>query len=372
MSIIALNRYFYSRIRLIFVIIALMLVWITVNLIPLVINLFPMSSLEEEVPLLKSANISYLNLLLSISVILGVLAPSICIIFFSRFSGNYSITRVTYAISSVTSMVVLSISSLVFDISVVSEVIQIEDIVVVSWSPISYLIILPAFIFLVRWGLSDLKESKYYAINKKQERQINFMRLGLIMTCLIGPIISVFSEVINIFLPSTLLSFWVAEVIGFIIMSSGVIMIGVAYSMTKQIAFLLPQKVEKLLVIHNSGVPIFDYDFRPNVTHVETLLVGGVISTINKLFSEVIGSHQLIESIRFHGDYEIILVFKEPFAFVLIANRRSEFLINRLYGFSEIFFKQFKKEISKDAIYDISVFDNAVTNLRTTFGLPHQ
>ena len=155
-------------------------------------------------------------------------------------------------------------------------------------------------------------------------------------------------------------------------MSSGVIIIGLAYSMTKQIAFLLPQKVERLLVIHNSGVPVFDYDFRPNVTHVETLLVGGVISTINKLFSEVIGSDQLIDTIKFHADYEIILNFKHPFAFVLIVNRRSEFLMDRLYSFSDLFIKQFQKEINKDAIYDISVFEKAIVNLRTTFGLPDQ
>jgi hypothetical protein len=130
-------------------------------------------------------------------------------------------------------------------------------------------------------------------------------------------------------------------------------------------------KLEKLLVINDSGLLLYSYDFLPKIISDDdhrdrdVLFSGGVLAVLN-LFNEMIETTEM-HLIQFQEQI-IMLSNNKNFVTFLIADHTSRFLWNALNAFSQIFNLRFGSDAKELTVVPKHVFEDAFEIVKLTFG----
>ncbi|MFQ5978342.1 MAG: hypothetical protein ACE5OZ_09460 [Candidatus Heimdallarchaeota archaeon] len=343
--------YIQTKIRIILLLVVGALTWMLVNINLLLPILFPQIDFK---------------LVAGIHNILFVLNLSCFILFFNAFRGDISPIKLSFASSIVVATVFLTIAGIWYDFAIIGEIYQEGNLKTFVWGPLLGTVITAGAVFCGIWGLQDLSDSLRHAIDSTQIQQIQRMRAGIIMSFFVGMVFAIPGYVAASW-DQLELSIWFAMILAWIPSIIGVLLLILSYLSAQQIAFLQPQRVDSLIVIHKSGLPLLEYGFRPDIIEKEVSLVSGAITAVKTLMAEAFGVSTDIERIIFQ-DRHILLVIKEQVAFILITGRTSLFLVHALDSFSKIFCQRFQQSIAKFS-GSISEFGDAIPDLRVAFGL---
>ena len=242
------------------------------------------------------------------------------------------------------------------------------------WSPLSSMAIFPTVLLCGYWTQTELKKSQEFAYDPKQLTQIKYMRLGGFLMFIIGPIFGILGVVFVDGLKEDEIGTWLSEIIGYTIVSIGIFMLTLAYTRSKAIAFLQPQRINSLLVISENGVPIHQYQFNPKMKmQTEIPLISGAISAITAIMGEAFNVSSNVKNIQFQ-DKEILLEFhkleheNESLAFILISESNSKFLENALNNFSSQFMIDFGPQIQVGINLSDGVLNSIDKLIRVKFG----
>lgn len=354
LMIFALIRlYNKTKISLVNIMSVLFLVWGITNLLLIIPNLF-------------DVEVSWIALL---NVIGSALAPSLFLLFADRFEGQISAIKTSVSVSVVLLAVFVVIVSLwIEDISIASVIVVFEDenLVTMRWAEIPSLFLFPAILLTGFWVRSELNSTLEHAIDNRQVKQLKLMKLGNTLTFFVGPLFGAMG-VILVTTGNIALGTWSSEIVGYLVVSSGVFIFGFNYLISPETAFLKPQRVDTLLILHETGIPVMRYDFRPPEVEADTALISGAITAITAIMGEAFGVKSFVKSIHFE-DKELMLEFLEDLAFILIVERASSFLETSLKRLKSSFETHFvgKVEFGGGEIQDPS---NFIPIVLKSFGL---
>ncbi len=317
---------------------------------------------------LSNAEIETIALL---NIIGSAFAPSLFLLFADRFEGEVSPVKTSVATTVVALAFFLAIvSSAIGDVSIAAEIVILEEegLKTMRWAEIPSLFLFPAILLTGYWVQKELNLAERHSIDPKQVTQLRRMKVGNILTFFVGPLFGVLGVVL-VSSGELVLGTWASEIIGYLIVSFGVIIFGATYLASNEAAFLKPQRLETLLVVHETGVPVLRYDFRPTEIETDVALVSGAITAITAIMGEAFGVSSSIRSIHFE-DKELVLDFSENVAFILITDRSSTFLEEALARFAQTFKEKFAPalQLGGGEIPDKEMF---IPSIRKAFGLSH-
>lgn len=354
---------------------ALMGVWALTNLLlilPLIFSDF-------------NSNPEIINLIATWNVIGSALVPSIFILFIDGFEGGYEFKKIAVASATVGASIFIAISGLIASltfggtegISLSSTIIVVDGLTTMRWSNLTSVVIFPTVLLTGYWIQKDLATSKKHALDPRQLRQIMFMRIGGFLSFFIGPIFGVMGVVIveSDISNADVIGTYASEIIGYTIVSTGVAIFSLAYATSKEIAFLQPQRIDSILVIYETGIPIFSHEFRSDKeTKGEFVLISGALTAITALMSEAFDVSSNVKEIHFQ-DKQLLLQFNkvegsdEVIAFILISDRTTAYLKDAVWRFGKGFTDKYQNSLSK--LMGISEEDkvDATSEVRVAFGL---
>ncbi|MFX1253653.1 MAG: hypothetical protein ACFFCZ_18725 [Promethearchaeota archaeon] len=163
----------------------------------------------------------------------------------------------------------------------------------------------------------------------ERRRQIRFMQIGTVLIFL-GLLIPTFLELV------------------------GILIFAYGYLRPLGAPFLHPRRIDRLLVLNESGLPLFSLKFGTAPAMDETLL-SGFLSAITSMIRKSADSQTIIRSIR-TDDLELLMAKECSILSVLIVEKGSQYLTLSLSAFAKQFYTTFKEEIDKDAIVEKSYF----------------
>ncbi len=136
-----------------------------------------------------------------------------------------------------------------------------------------------------------------------------------------------------------------------------------------RLAFLQFQRMEKLLVIADSGLPLFSHDFvkTTKTSNGKAMLLSGGLTAVTSLLSEAVGAAG-IRMIQFQ-DKQIMISHHDLFAVFLIVDRPSTFLWNAIQHFGNAFNREYSLNDQSLATVDTKTFATAGKLVKTSFGL---
>ncbi len=161
----------------------------------------------------------------------------------------------------------------------------------------------------------------------ERRRQIRFMQVGTVLIFL-GLLIPAFLEIV------------------------GILIFAYGYLRPKGAPFLHPRRIDRLLVLNESGLPLFSLTFGSAPAIDETLL-SGFLSAIISMVRETADSQAIIRSIKL-DDLELLMAKEHSILSVLVVEKSSHYLMLSLSAFIKQFYTTFKEEINKDAIVEKS------------------
>ncbi|MHA1185428.1 MAG: hypothetical protein ACTSSK_00925 [Candidatus Heimdallarchaeota archaeon] len=115
----------------------------------------------------------------------------------------------------------------------------------------------------------------------------------------------------------------------------GVLMISIPVLRSKSAYFMQSRKLSRIIVIEESGLPIYDFNFEPKNESSEMLL-SGALTAIKSVMKEATGASKELRSIAF-ADLHIITEVREGFAVNLIVEGSTAYLKEALRLFAMIF-----------------------------------
>lgn len=188
---------------------------------------------------------------------------------------------------------------------------------------------------------------------KKLKRDVYFLAMSIFIG-IDGVFVIYILNLVNI-LPDIGLRFLVGTI--------GLILMCYFYWKNPSISLILTEQVYQLLVIHNSGLLIFEHEFRKGGLSLE--LVGSAIDGISKFLQEALGVESDLKEIRFKNRI-ILLEVNEYCANALVTGKSTFLLKESLKTFSEKFFKKFENDIV-NFYGKTSHFKEAKKLMKTTF-----
>ncbi|RMG32884.1 MAG: hypothetical protein D6732_12830 [Methanobacteriota archaeon] len=304
----------------------------------------------------------------SFTIVLMASNIGFLIFFFEIFSGDVKVWRLSHGVISITGVFTLMLASYFFgDFSLMHTPVVREGVLIFLWSPFSYLFMVPQITLLATWTLRELRTSIKETKSYRHRNQLKLMARGVATAFLVGPLLSFMGDAISLYF-SAEVGLWISEFAGFLFMSLGIAFILLSYALDNSLLFLQPNKVERLLVIHESGMPLFDYEFKAfQNDDVNEMMLSGLILAIKTVASEVLGKNGILEEIKFRG-MEILLLVHEEIIFMLIAQKRSSFLRSALRKFSQAFIAEFGNTLTSYEI-DQKKYTVISWELEKNFGL---
>lgn len=311
---------------------------------------------------------SVLHWIGAFTVVLMASNIGLLIFFFEIFSGEIKVWRLAHGVISITGVSTLMLASGLFnDFSLMHTPVVREGVIIFLWSPLSYLFMVPQISLLTIWTLKELRHSIRESASYRHRNQLKLMARGVTTAFFVGPVTSFLGDSISIYW-SAEIGLWISEFAGFLFMSIGIAFILLSYVLDNSLLFLQPNKIERLLVIHESGMPLYDYEFKAfKNENVNEMMLSGLILAIKSVAMEVLGKDGALEEIKFRG-MEILLLVQDDLIFMLIAQKRSSFLKSALKKFSEAFIAEFGNSFRSYEI-DPKKFKVISTELEKNFGL---
>jgi hypothetical protein len=352
-GIVVIKRYLEFRIKITLLLLSISLGYGLLCLIQLLPNLIRTSEI------------------LKISTILAPIGSALffisILLFFNYFSGSNSVARVGVAAGATTGMIILEIVTFVTGLSyLVGEVFIFDDLIIVDWSGFAALILLPTFALTTYWIYTDLRKTKKNLINIDQKNQIRMMSYGFYLIFFVGIIFNIIGGIL-LMIDRIYYLFLIHFGLLGISIPIGFLLISISYLKFKQVAFLQPVSVDNLIIIHRTGIPLFEYKFKENTMSAEVELVSGAIHAISAIMAEAFNTTSEIDNIRFK-DKNLLLEFTEQTAIVLITEKETNFLRRSLIRFKNNFNAQYEESIDKFT-GDTSHFENVSKLVEYDFGL---
>ncbi|MEX2715852.1 MAG: hypothetical protein Q6353_013895 [Candidatus Sigynarchaeum springense] len=150
----------------------------------------------------------------------------------------------------------------------------------------------------------------------------------------------------------------------YLLITSGfILIIGLVIHDTR-LLFILPFRVDRLLVIYNSsGLPLYEYHF--STQKVDGILFSGLIQGLQQLSVEVLQKGQISQILLESG----VLTFRKMKLFTvgLLASRNSQILTRSFHNFTSAFENQFNEALQQFK-GDRSAFDGADRLVSEYFG----
>ncbi|GAB4316009.1 MAG: hypothetical protein Kow0069_18060 [Promethearchaeota archaeon] len=224
------------------------------------------------------------------------------------------------------------------------------------------------FLVITLWTYRVLNTSLAYVTDLDGELQIKRIKVGLLVAFL-G---TAFVYGIDTFVLARagewaqyLRRELLVELVSHVTITVGTVLIAAAYIANPRIAVVQPQRMYKLFLINESGLPLFSYEFTPDVGIDETL-VSGALSAITNLMQEAVGAKAL-DLVRF-GDRSLLVAIKGKLAAVLITDQPSSFLREGLRNFLSSFLKEFA-EVAERWTGAADAFKGTDVLIERAFGL---
>jgi hypothetical protein len=149
----------------------------------------------------------------------------------------------------------------------------------------------------------------------------------------------------------------------------GFVLFWYSFGSSQFFGFLQRQHAQKIVMIANSGIPVYTYNFRGAKDVMEDeMLFGGAITAIGSLFKESLGTTGVKDITLEDGRKLIFKPFEYGFSLVLITPKSSKYLFESLKRFGE---KIHQKIDSIDDVVQIAKLQSTGNPiLFESFGLP--
>jgi len=359
-----------TNIRLVILMTVLMTSWMITNSLLILPILFTSLTVDSM----------GVSLIASWNIIGSAVVPAVFIIFIDAFEGDIDPKKIATAIATIMVAIFIALIGLsqgtegVQTIAATIVALPEEGLITMRWSPIASLAIFPTVIACGIWTQRELNQSRIHAIDTKQISQIKFMKLGGILMFFIGPAFGIAGVVAVDGLGYLVIGTYLSEIVGYLFVSIGIIMITLAYTTSDAIAFLQPQRIDSIIAIVSTGIPVLQYDFSPKEhQRPELSLISGAITAIKAIMSEAFNVKSDVKQIAF-DEKELMLNFKPleediDIAFVLITDRKSSYLESSLERFSQSFIEVVPKQVINGIQLTKDEEAESIRLLRKSFGL---
>ncbi len=296
------------------------------------------------------------------------------ILFFDLYSGSNSVTKRLTAGFTVLGMALLIIVGLFTDVHIVGFALTVKgtNLITIQWSDFSSLVLFPGYLLGGYWAYKDLSTTAKKPFSRREQKQIWLMKIGVVLIFILGVVLSFFGIVFieqGSSSDSRLVELGVISLhflaLG-IFIPLGLILISLSYGLSNQVAFLIPQEIDSLIIVHDSGIPLLKYDFRELHDEKDPLLIGGAITAITTLMREAFNVTTKIREVIFQ-DRLLLLEIRETTAFILVAERKSTFIVEALKRTADNFMQRFHDEL-KVFNGEIDVFQPFIPEILKAFG----
>ncbi len=219
------------------------------------------------------------------------------------------------------------------------------DILTVSLDPLTEFLtfFLPGMgsllIILSLWkGYNDA-----WAIQKKQ---LKYMIIGIIIAYmvpfLLKPVaLSLSSMVFSIFLRADV-------AIGFILYF-------ISFGSRDNFAVFNRHQADRILVIHETGIPLFSYDFKADDESLDEALFAGGIVAITSLMQEATQSTADISEVKLEGN-QLILERKNQVLALILTPQTTFYLRGALKRFTTGFIREFSQSLSSIGYIESNIY----------------
>lgn len=235
----------------------------------------------------------------------------------------------------------------------------------------------PLMIYVSFWGYSVLNKTRQFAVTPKQEQQQRIFTWGM-STSFFGPLIAYsLAEFVPIMVPSLEEAAFLFRIAApNLLIGVGLLTIIIIYALNKEVIYLQPQQLYSLLIIENSGLPLFDFNFRFRDSEtenreenrgVDVILTAGALKAITSFLKEAVGGQEEIREIV-TVDRIIIAKAGEGYFSVLISDRASSFVHQALGQFTATFDKEYGHHI-QDFMGKTDVFAGVDRLVAAAFGM---
>ncbi|MHA1733407.1 MAG: hypothetical protein ACTSU5_15780 [Promethearchaeota archaeon] len=249
--------------------------------------------------------------------------------------------------------------------AIVTLVVQ-EDI---SYDAI-LLVVVTYFLLVTFWTYRVLNTSLYYVTDEEAEKQIKWMKVGLLVAFLGTAAIDTLNVLITTSFSRSQRQLpyggFLLDTAPHVVLAIGTLLVAASYITHPRVAVVQPQNIYKLFVILESGLPVFSHEFSGEVEIDDTLL-SGALNAITSLMTEAVGVNESLDQIRF-GDRVLLVSIREKIAGILITDQPTTFLRDGLDNFLTRFLQEYGGEI-RGWTGDPSVFKHAHEIIQRVFGL---
>ena len=288
------------------------------------------------------------------TIVFQIIAATFLVYFTDKFEGTISAVLTTLALFSVIfNETITMITPYYVDGSRFYNLSELIGIVVLGLT-----------VLIGYWVYQELLLSEKNTISQIQIRQIRLMKIGIVLVFFIAP----FSDIIGAILAetrATILGFVVGQLASYLLAGTGIGFIGLSYTYYDNIAFLQPEPIKSVLVIHDTGIPLFRHEFQKANTPIG--LISGAISAVTSLMTEAFEVRSNLKGI-FYQEEEILVAIKNDLAFILFIGHKSQFLERALEKFADTFYEKYNDKV-ENFTGDVTVFDAAINEFKTSFGL---
>ncbi len=329
---------------------------------------YVLANLALILPNFLESKIQWVDILGGLVIVLLASNVGLLIIFFEAFDGEMRLYRVAHGIVSITGISTAFMVSLILnDFSVMFTTVKKEGVLIFLWTPLSYFFTVPAIVLFSYWTLKNISSSIQATRNFKHRQQMKIMGSGVAIAFILGPVASFFGDFLS-FLGLPKIGLWIAEFAGYFFMSFGIALILLSYVLDNSLLFLQSSRLERLMVIHETGLPIYDYVFNVyDSSSTNDLILSGLIVAIRGLAHEILKTSGTLETIKFRG-LEIVFSVHNELIFIVIAQKKSTFINRALKHFRDSFLGQFGTSLDS---YEISPGSYQIMNeeVERIFGL---
>ncbi len=180
-------------------------------------------------------------------------------------------------------------------------------------------------------------------------------------TLLVGSSIAFYGAIIAlvlvevVFIPSTVL---LVTAIGFSI-------VAISFGRDPEVAYFLPYDVSILVVLSDSGIPLFTHRF--SKIELNEVMFSGAISAISLLMKESLKSREAIKMIQMEN-HSLVLDLRANIGAFVITNRGGPVLQTGVSAFLTAFSDRFSEKLQSHQINDLNVFIPADELVRKYLG----
>jgi hypothetical protein len=169
------------------------------------------------------------------------------------------------------------------------------------------------------------------------------------LTLLVGSSIAFYGAIVAlvlveiIFIPSLVL----------LVTAIGISLVALSFGRDPEVAYFLPYDVSILVVLGESGMPLFTHRF--SKIEINEVMFSGAISAISSLMKESLKSREAIKLVQMES-HSLVLDLRANISAFVMTNRGGAVLQAGLSAFLTAFSNQFREQLTTQQTHDLNVF----------------